>query len=415
MSSRTRTALIRENLGIAMDVLMTHKLRSALVILGVSIGVSSLIGMVSILLGLRASIVSEISGYQQTVLLVQKFDFFVGGFDESMLRRPDIEAEDRHAIAARSKSLDHVAFNIERQGIPPTLSYQNQKSRMVGIVGTEASLLQIYSLDLSDGRMFTDTEVSRAAKVAVLSNSPKRDLFPNIDPIGKKIRIDDNEFTIVGVFAERKALGEVADNFVAIPYTTYQSNLETNMDTPYIMASVRDDVSLEEASDEVIQIMRRQRRLKANEENDFAVTSLDATLDFIARLTAPIALVLSAISSIGLLVGGIGIMNIMLVSVTERTNEIGIRKAVGAVRKYILWQFLIESGTLTGLGGVLGVSIGLLGALGISILTGLPFSLSPLFILLAVFVSISIGVFFGLYPAYRASTLDPIQAIGYAK
>jgi len=415
MSRRNRAGLSTELLGIAMDVLVAHKLRSGLVILGVAIGVSSLIGMVSILLGLKASIVSEVSSYQQTVLLVQKFDFFVGGFDESMLRRKDIEEEDMQAISSRCKSLSHVAFNIERQGIPPTLSYQNQKSRMVGIIGTQPSLLHIYSMDLGDGRMFTDTEVSRGAKVVVLSNSPSRDLFPNIDPIGKKIRIDNDEYTIVGVFAERKALGEVADNFVAIPYTTYQATMETDMDMPYIMASVRDDVSLEEASDEVIQVMRRQRKLKASEDNDFAVTSLDATLDFIARLTAPIALILSAISSIGLLVGGIGIMNIMLVSVTERTNEIGIRKAVGAVRRYILWQFLIESGTLTGLGGVLGVSIGLLGALGISMLTGLPFSLSPLFILLAVAFSISIGVFFGLYPAYRASILDPIRAIGYAK
>jgi putative ABC transport system permease protein len=415
MSSRRRTALIAESLGIAMDVLLAHKLRSVLVILGVAIGVSSLIGMVSILLGLRASIVSEISSYQQTVLLVQKFDFLVGGFDESMLRRKDIEEGDMEAISSRCKSLSHVAFVFEHQGIPPTLSYQNEKSRMVGIIGTQPSLLHIYSLDLSDGRMFTDIEVSRAAKVVVLSNSPRRDLFPNIDPIGKKIRIDNNEFTIVGVFAERKALGEVGDNFVAIPYTTYQATMETEMDMPYIMASVRDDISLEEASDEVIRIMRRQRKLKADEENDFAVTSLDATLDFIARLTAPIALILSAISSIGLLVGGIGIMNIMLVSVTERTNEIGIRKAVGAVRRYILWQFLIESGTLTGIGGVLGISIGLLGALGISILTGLPFSLSPLFIMLATLFSISIGVFFGLYPAYRASMLDPIRAIGYAK
>jgi len=415
MSSRKRTALIGENLGIAMDVLFAHKLRSGLVILGVAIGVSSLIGMVSILLGLRAAIVSEISSYQQTVLLVQKFDFLVSGFDESMLRRKDIEEEDKQAISSRSKTLSHIAFVIEGQGIPPTLSYQNQKSRMVAIIGTEESLLHIYSLDLADGRMFTDTEVSRGAKVVVLSNSPRRDLFPNTDPIGKKIRINDDEFTIVGAFAERKALGEVADNFAAIPYTTYQANMETEMDMPYIMASVRDDVSLEEASDEVIQIMRRQRKLKANEDNDFDVTSLDATIDFIERLTAPIALILSAISSIGLLVGGIGIMNIMLVSVTERTIEIGIRKAVGAVRWSILWQFLIESGTLTGLGGVLGVSIGLLGAHGISLLTGLPFSLSPFFILLAVVFSISIGVFFGLYPAYRAAALDPIQAIQYAK
>jgi putative ABC transport system permease protein len=153
MNSRNRTTLIAENMSIALDVLIAHKLRSGLVILGVAIGVSSLIGMVSILLGLRASIISEISGYQQTVLLVQKFDFFVGGFDESMLRRKDIEEEDMQAISSRCKSLSHVAFVFEHQGIPPTLSYQKEKSRMVGIIGTQPSLLQIYSLDLSDGRM----------------------------------------------------------------------------------------------------------------------------------------------------------------------------------------------------------------------------------------------------------------------
>jgi putative ABC transport system permease protein len=161
--------------------------------------------------------------------------------------------------------------------------------------------------------------------------------------------------------------------------------------------------------------MRMQRRLKANQDNDFAVTSSDAALEFISRVTGPIAAILAAISSIALLVGGIGVMNIMLVSVTERTGEIGIRKAVGAHRQDILWQFLIEAGVLTGFGGIAGITMGLGAALVVSLLTGLPVSLSPIYILLAVTFSVAIGMFFGLYPAHRASKLSPINAIGYAK
>jgi putative ABC transport system permease protein len=186
-------------------------------------------------------------------------------------------------------------------------------------------------------------------------------------------------------------------------------------DTQAVVAAVRQGISLDEARDEVIRVMRVQRKLKANQNNDFAVTSSDAALEFITKVTAPIAMVLAAISSIALLVGGIGVMNMMLVSVTERTGEIGIRKAVGAKRQDILWQFLIEAGFLTGLGGVFGVLFGLSAAFGISLLTGLPFSLSPIYIMLAVTFSIAIGMFFGLYPAHRASKQQPITAIGYAK
>jgi putative ABC transport system permease protein len=186
-------------------------------------------------------------------------------------------------------------------------------------------------------------------------------------------------------------------------------------DGQVVAASVREGVPVDVARDEIIRVMRVQRRLKANQDNDFAVTSSDAALEFITRITAPIALVLSAISSIALLVGGIGVMNMMLVSVTERTGEIGIRKAVGAKRQDILWQFLIEAGVLTGFGGILGIITGLSAALVVSLLTGLPVSLSPVYITLAVTFSIGIGMFFGLYPAHRASRLSPINAIGYAK
>ena len=264
--------------------------------------------------------------------------------------------------------------------------------------------------------MFTDEELLHRAKVVVLGHSPRRDLFPNIDPIGKKVRIADDDFTIVGTFVERKTLfGSMGENFAMIPYTTYKTTMWKEQDTQVVAAAVREGVSLETAREDVIRVMRLQRKLKANQDNDFAVTSSDAALEFIAKITAPIAMVLSAISSIALLVGGIGVMNMMLVSVTERTGEIGIRKAVGAKRQDILWQFLIEAGVLTGFGGVFGVILGLASAFAVSLMTGLPFSLSPVYIMLAVMFSIAIGVFFGLYPAHRASKLQPVNAIGYAK
>jgi len=416
MSDRKRAGLIGENLIIALDVLRTHKLRSGLIILGVAIGVASLMGMASILLGLQEGITRDISSSEQTVLQIQKFDFFVGGIDASMLHRKEISVENAQALRDQCPSLQHVVFVVEPQGPPPTLKYKEEKSRMVQVIGTEPSLLYIHSLDLEEGRMFTDEELFHRAKVVVLGHSPRRDLFPSMDPIGKKVRIGNDDFTIVGTFAERKTLfGSMGENFAMIPYTTYMATMWKERDAQVVAASVRPGVPIEVAKDEVIRVMRVQRRLKADQDNDFAVVSSDAALEFIERITGPIAMVLSAISSIALLVGGIGVMNMMLVSVTERTDEIGIRKAVGARRLDIMWQFLIEAGVLTGFGGIVGILTGLGAALGVSSLTGLPASLSPLYIILAVVFSVAIGVFFGIYPAHRASKLQPVSAIGYAK
>jgi putative ABC transport system permease protein len=416
MSKEKRAGLIHENLVIALDVLRSHKLRTGLIILGVAIGVASLMGMVSILLGLKDGITKDISNAEQTVLQVQKFDFFVGGFNEAMLHRKEITEADAQAIHEQCKTVRFVTFVVEPQGPPPTLRYKDQKSRMVQVIGTQPSLLYIQSLELEEGRMFTDEELFHRSKVVVLGHSPRRDLFTNIDPIGKQVRIADEDFTVVGTFAERKTLfGSMGENFAMIPYTSYKATMWKEHDAQVVAAALREGVSVEEGKEDIIRVMRIQRKLKANQDNDFAVTSSDAALEFIGRVTGPIAMVLAAISSIALLVGGIGVMNMMLVSVTERTGEIGIRKAVGAKRQDILWQFLIEAGTLTGLGGIIGIMIGLSAAFGVSRLTGLPFSLSPVYILMAVMFSVGIGIFFGLYPAHRASKLQPVSAIGYAK
>jgi putative ABC transport system permease protein len=416
MSKGRRKGLIRENLTIAIDVIWAHKLRSGLIILGVSIGVASLMGMVSILLGLGDKITGEITSAEETSLQVLKFDFLVGGFDEAALHRKEITEEDCRAVRDECTLVHHVGYMIQPQQPPRTLRYGAEKSRMIQIAAAQPALFYVWSLELEAGRTFTDEEVLHRSKVVVLGHSPRRDLFPAVDPIGKKIKVGDEEFLVIGTFVQRKTLfGSFADNFAMIPYTTYLSTFWKEQDLRSIFMSVKQGVDIEAAKDEVRRVMRVRRKLKANQPDDFALRSADAVLDFLAKITGPIAAVLAAISSVGLLVGGIGVMNMMLVSVTERTGEIGIRKAVGATRMDILWQFLIEAGALTGLGGIVGIIIGLSAAFGVSALSGLPFRLSPFYIFLAVIFSISIGIFFGLYPANRASKLDPVGAMSYAK
>jgi putative ABC transport system permease protein len=416
MSEGRRKGLIRENLAIALDVIWAHKLRTSLIILGVSIGVASLMGMVSILLGLSDKITGEITSAEETSLQLMKFDFMVGGFDESMLHRKELTEEDARALRDECTLVHHVGYMIQPQQPPRTLRYGAEKSRMIQLAAAQPSLLYVWSLDLEAGRMFTDEEVWHRAKVVVLGHSPRRDLFPAVDPIGKRIKIGDEEFLVVGTFVQRNTLfGSFADNFALVPYTTYLGTFWKEYDLRSIFMSVKPGADIEAAKDEVRKVMRIRRKLKANQPDDFAMRSSDAVLEFLARITGPIAGVLAAISSVGLMVGGIGVMNMMLVSVTERTGEIGIRKAVGATRMDILWQFLIEAGTLTGLGGIFGIIIGLSAAFGVSALSGLPSRLSLFYVLLAVVFSISIGIFFGLYPANRASKLDPVNAMSYAK
>ncbi len=416
MNSERKKALIAENFGIALEILRVYRMRSGLIILGVAIGVAALMGMMSLLLGLVQSITENISSSEATVIQVMKFDFMVGGFDQSMLHRKDLTTDDSKAIRAGCPSLSNVCYAVRPMGSFYTLRAGNEKSRMIQVIGAEPALMYIHSLEIETGRLFTDQEVFHRSKVVVLGHGPRRDLFPNTDPIGKKVKIDNDQYTVVGAFAQLKTLFEnLGENFAIIPYPTYMASLWNERDIRMILATVREGVSVEAAKDEVIQVMRKRRRLKANQENDFSVITSDAAMEFLSGIMAPIAGILAAIASISLLVGGIGVMNMMLVSVTERTGEIGLRKALGAKYHDILWQFLIEAVTLTGLGGIIGTFVGLAAAAGISRLTGLPSSVSIFYILIAVLFSIGIGLFFGLYPANRAAKLHPVQAMGYAK
>jgi putative ABC transport system permease protein len=413
MNDGKGAGLISENLKMAVEVLRAHKLRSGLIILSVAIGIASLMGMAALLLGLRDSIVQSISDSQQTVLRVTKYEFLTGGGDEASLNRKDITAQDAEALREHCRFLRHVVFIASHS--PVTLTYRSEKSRMVQIMGSQPAVLYIQGLDLSEGRIFSDEELNQRAKVVVLGFGSRRDLFPNVDPIGKRVRIENSEFTVVGTFAKPETLFGEGANFALLPHTTCAATFGQDMASGSILATVREGISVEVARDEIIRVMRGRRKLKANQDNNFAVITAEEGLAFISEITSPIAWVLGAIASVSLLVGGIGVVNMMLVSVTERTGEIGIRKAVGARRRDIRRQFLTEAGLLTGIGGIIGIVMGLLTDLVVSLLTGLPFSFSPVFIMLAVVFSVGLGMFFGFYPAHRAAKLNPVNAIGYAK
>jgi putative ABC transport system permease protein len=401
-----------ESLRLALHTLRSHKMRSGLVILGVGIGVTTLMGMVSILLGLGNKIASDIRSSDNVVVTLSKFDLLVGGDHEQVRSRPDIEPDDLRAIR---ESLPRVRWSDFQQASQwfTRMQREGQKTGLVSVFGATSHLAMIYNVPLLLGRNFTDQEEAHSANVILLGYGPYRDLFPSLDPIGKMVRVRGGEYTVVGVFGPRKALlgGGFADNFVMLPYTTYRKRLGREEDQVTINLVPAPGVPVQEVVDDLTALMRTRHGLRPGQPDDFSVITADEVESFVGKITGPIGLVLAVIASIGLMVGGIGVMAIMLVSVTERTHEIGIRKAIGANRGDILYQFLVEAATLTGIGGVIGIGSGLALARLAGALFHLPATTPLGWTAAAVVSSAGIGIVFGLYPALRAARLDPVEAM----
>jgi putative ABC transport system permease protein len=271
---------------------------------------------------------------------------------------------------------------------------------------------------VEEGRFFTGSDVNYRAMVAVLGRDVVEVLFPNLDPIGKEISLAGRNFAprkfrVIGVMEERPSiLGESQNNFLLLPYDTYKKLYPEEKEL-LLVAKPRRPELMEQAIDEITQVMRIRRGLAADKPNNFAVATQEDLMDMYRNITNAIYMVMVVISSIGLLVGGVGVMNIMLVSVTERTREIGIRKAIGARKRDVLWQFLIEAMTLSGSGGILGIVIGLLVGQLVAAVTPLAAGVSLFWIVLGFSFSVSVGLIFGIYPAYRAAGLDPIVSLRY--
>ena len=421
---------MRETAAMAFDTLRSNKMRSALTVLGVVIGVTSIVGMTSLIRGFDSSLRDSISSLGPNTIFVQKFgglSFSSGKSFMELMRRPNLSLADMQAIERLGTTVGMTDLWLGAgPGQPPVqrIFYGGERTRPLGILGTTEKYVDINFAKMEFGRSFTEQEVQRGRPVAVIGYGPYDALFAKrgIDPIGKTVRIGTVEYTVLGVVGKRPSPGGFggADDFAIMPYTTFRKQFGHErvqrgpMGMPIMIAVLpREGVAREETMREVEAIMRIRHGLTLDKENDFDLVTSDAILAVWDQISAAILLALVVISSIALMVGGIGVMAIMTISVTERTREIGIRLAIGARRREILVQFLIEAAVLTSVGGVLGVLMGSTIGLAVNLISGFPVSLPWWSFALGLGFSATVGIFFGMLPAWRASRMDPIEALRY--
>lgn len=424
-----RWGLFNEIFVMSVDTLRTNKMRSGLTVLGIVIGITSIVGMTSLIRGFDQSLRNSIASLGPDTITVAKFSglsMAAGNDFQALLMRPNMTPEDAEAIAREAPSIAIVDIMLGDGG-PPTqerVYYRNLRTKMINVLGTTERWPDVVRVPLAEGRFFTSGEVERRRAVVVLGQTAVQALFPNQDAVGKTVRIGIVEYEVVGVADKRPSPGGFdfgVDDFVVIPQTTYQKQFgiraqqmgRGEMRSILISAVPREGVSREVAMREVEQVMRTRHGLRLDEPNDFDLVTADAVLELWDQISAATFLALVVISSIALMVGGIGVMSIMTITVTERTREIGVRKALGARRTEVLWQFLMEAIFLTSTGGVLGIICGAGIGLTVHLITGFPVSLPWWSFAIGIGFSAGIGVFFGMVPAIRASRLDPIEALRY--
>jgi len=428
-------ALFGEIVAMSVETLRTQRLRSALTILGVVIGITSLVGMTSLIRGFDQSLRESIQTLGPDTIFLARFSglsMASGRTFTELMRRPNLSPADAAAIERQARSIATVA-TILGEGGPPTqarLSYQGEHTKLINILGTSESFPDVFGIDLVAGRFFTAGELQHRRRVVVLGQTPLEALFPHVDPIGKRVRIGQEQYTVIGVLGPRPVPGGLnvgQNDFAVIPHTTYQrqfgirlfrmsfgrSAVSGEHQSVMIAAVPRAGAPRAQAIREVEEVLRIRHRLTLDEPNDFDLLTQEAALRLWEQISRVVFLALIVISSIALMVGGIGVMSVMMISVTERTREIGTRKALGARRRDILVQFLLEAALLTAAGGILGIALGSGVGFAVHQATGFPVSLPMWSFALGLGFSASVGLIFGLMPAVRASALDPIEALRY--
>ena len=429
-----RAGLFTEIVAMSIDTLRTNKMRSALTVLGVVIGITSIVGMTSLLRGFENSVEAAFKEMGPDTVTVQKFGLVSMTSGKSFLeviRRPNLTMADGRAIEREAPSVGVVDVWLGATGgSQARMFYGNQRTKRLAILGTTENFAAVSFLKMELGRLFTRDEVEHRRQVVVLGQTAYQSLFPNTDPIGKKVRIGANEFTIIGVAGKRPSPGGFnvgADDFAVIPYSTHEKfygrvvrtrstgggMTSAMFRTAMIVVLPREGYTRADTLREVEEVLRVRHNLRLEQPNDFDLVTQDVALGVWQQISQATFLALVVISSIALMVGGIGVMAIMMISVTERTREIGVRKALGARRREILWQFLIEAAFLTSTGGVLGIAFGSAIGLVIHWISGFPVSLPWQSFAIGIGFSASVGIFFGLYPAIKAARLDPIEALRY--
>jgi putative ABC transport system permease protein len=427
-----RLTLLGEIVTMAFDTVRSNKLRSALTVLGVVIGITSIVGMTAMIRGFDESLRSMIRAIGPDTIFVQRFGVtsFTGGAElRDLLKRPNLTISDARALEQQTETIQLVDIELGAGG-PPTqqrIFYRDLKTRGEVVFGTSENFADGTRIPLLSGRFFNGTEVQFRKNVAVLGNGPYQLLFgeSGTDPLGKLIRIGSERFEVVGVFDKRPAAGGFnlgQDDFVVMPYTAYQRIYGLNAvriarSATFLPIQIallpREGVPQEAAMRDVERVMRIRHGLRLDQPDDFDLVTQDAFLKLWDRISQGTFFALIVISSIALMVGGIGVMAIMSISVTERTREIGVRKALGARRTEILFQFLMEAAFLTSMGGLLGIMLGSAIGWGVHFASGFPVSLPWWSFAIGIGFSAGVGIFFGMYPAIKASRLDPIEALRY--
>jgi len=402
---------LRESAGIALGALRANKLRSFLTLLGTIIGVMSVITVLSFVEGLNRYVSEKLLSQGANVFYIDKFGFITSQEQfEAVKDRPDVTIDDADALAA---GMPHAMFVVAQSSTRETARFRNKQVRGIAVTGKGPGYDLVDDLAIDRGRHVTDDDNKRRRLVCVIGPEVADELFGNLDPIGRRVRLGPETYEVVGVtIAKGKILGQSQDRFAIIPIRTFQKFKLERGSIEIAIKSV-DQASLPVAEQEARNVLRGRRHLRPGKPDNFGITTSDNVLQLYQQLTGNIYVVTIGVAAISLVVGGIVIMNIMLVSVTERTREIGIRKAMGAKRRDILSQFLVESTTLSLVGGILGIVTGVGLALLAAALSPLPAAVSVPSIIAGLVMSALIGVFFGSYPAWRAARLDPIEALRY--
>jgi putative ABC transport system permease protein len=407
-----RGVSLKEPVMIALETLRSHKLRSFLTLLGVILSVSTLIIVVSMVQGANKYVAEKVANFGSNVFLVMRFPLITSAEQFVKLSRSNknITWEDYEYVRDNMRFAEAVGLESHRNG---KVKYKTESIEDIDVRGVTANMGGIDTEEPVLGRYITDADDTHRANVTMIGNDVAKRFFAGIDPLGRSIYIDGEAYQVVGVAKEMgSAFGQSQDSFVYVPIQTwrkvYGSNTSMNINVKALAADL-----MQPAEDEARMLMRARRHLPARQDDNFGVVEPSAIMELYNSLTGTLATGSLVVVFIFLGIGGVVIMNIMLASVTERTREIGVRKSLGATRRDVLLQFLVESGVMATIGGVLGVLTAAVISFAVSKLTPFPMDLPIRWVITGVLVSTSVGVFFGVYPAYKASKLNPIEALRF--
>ena len=402
--------LFKECFGMAVNALLANKLRSLLTMLGIIIGVGAVIAMVSIGMGVRTSVADSFASLGSNMLIVMPGSANTGGVRGKAGSRKSLKYDDAKAIESKIKGIDYVSPSVSGayQVVNGNLNWNTT------VEGVTPELMQIRSLKVENGSFITANDMAKRSRVAVIGPTVASNLFGTENPIGKNIRIHNQPFKVIGLTAEKgQSIGQDQDDVIYIPITTAQERMLAITYVQAINIQVSSPDRMNQVQADVENLLRQRHHIRHGAEDDFTVRNMTSLMESFTENTNMITLLLGSIAGISLLVGGIGIMNIMMVSVTERTREIGIRKALGATSSNVLMQFMIESMVIGIVGGVIGITLGVSLSKAIGSFGGLTTTIEFLPVLVSFSFAVGIGLFFGISPARKAARLDPIDALRY--